>query len=257
MEPKKDVILSVNNIVVKYDKQIVLDNISFDIHKGEFLSILGSSGCGKSTLLRVLCGIEKPMKGRILKNGKDVTNLNTFKRNMGIIFQNYALFPNMTVYQNIAYALKHRHLSKEEINQKVIDIASIVNLSEHLKKKPSQLSGGQQQRVAIARTLVLNPDIILFDEPMSALDTNIKVILRKLIKDIQKQYHTTIIYVTHDVEEAFSMSDRIMMLDDSSILQLDEPINIYERPANEYVKHFVVDSLNNKLSLIKESIHVN
>ncbi len=257
MEPKKDVILSVNNIVVKYDKQIVLDNISFDIHKGEFLSILGSSGCGKSTLLRVLCGIEKPMKGRILKNGKDVTNLNTFKRNMGIIFQNYALFPNMTVYQNIAYTLKHRHLSKEEINQKVIDITSIVNLSEHLKKKPSQLSGGQQQRVAIARTLVLNPDIILFDEPMSALDTNIKVILRKLIKDIQKQYHTTIIYVTHDVEEAFSMSDRIMMLDDSSILQLDEPINIYERPANEYVKHFVADSLNNKLSLIKESIHVD
>lgn len=252
-----DIILRADNVGKKYGNRIILENIYFDVHKGEFLSILGSSGCGKTTLLRILVGIEKPTYGHIYKFGEDVTDKTPFERNIGIVFQNYALFPNMTVYDNIAYALKVRKLSKDEIKSKVDEIIQIVGLSDHVNKKPRQLSGGQQQRVAIARTLVLNPDVILFDEPMSALDANIKVALRKELKKIQKTYNITMIYVTHDQEEAFSLSDRIMLIDDNKIIQLDTPSNIYHKPVNEFVKSFIVNQLDEKIKSIEDSINGN
>ncbi len=253
----KEIILHADNIGKNYGNRIVLENIHFDVYKGEFLSLLGSSGCGKTTLLRILVGIEKPSYGNIYKYGKDITNLTPHERNIGIVFQNYALFPNMTVYDNIAYALKVRKLDKEVIKEKVLEIVNIVGLTDHINKYPHHLSGGQQQRVAIARTLVLNPDIILFDEPMSALDASLKLNLRKELKRIQEKYNITMIYVTHDQEEAFSLSDRIMLIDDNKIAQIDTPSNIYHNPANEFVKNFIVNQLDEKIKSIEDSINGN
>ncbi len=247
-------ILTIDRINKKYGNKTVLEDMSFTVRKGEFLSLLGPSGCGKTTLLRLLIGVEYPDSGAIFKFDEDITCLSPKDRNIGIVFQNYALFPNMTVFQNIAYSLKCKKLAKAEIEKKVTKIIETVGLSEHAFKKPSQLSGGQQQRVAIARTLVLNPDIILFDEPMSALDADIKLILRKLIKDIQNTYGVTMIYVTHDQEEAFALSDRIMVINDSRIAQLDSPKEIYKKPASEFVKHFVVAHLEEKIQSIEDSI---
>lgn len=248
-------ILTISNVSMKYGKQFVLNNINLSVGKGEFISLLGPSGCGKSTLLRLVAGLERPAAGFIFKQGIDITDKTPFERNIGIIFQNYALFPNMTVYNNVAYALKSRHLPKDEIKKRTLSMLEEVGLTDQLNKKPSQLSGGQQQRVAIARTLVLRPDIILFDEPLSALDANIKVTLRKLIKDIQKKYGSTIIYVTHDVEEAFALSDRIVMMKETEIVQIDKPSTMYHHPIDDYVKNFVKDSLDNKIKSIEENIN--
>lgn len=250
----KDIILKIENLEKKYGNKKVLENFNFSVYKGEFLSLLGSSGCGKTTLLRLLVGIEHPTMGHIYKYDEDITYKTPFQRNIGIVFQNYALFPNMNVYENISYALKARRIPQTEIKKKVDEIIEIVGLQNHIFKKPRQLSGGQQQRVAIARTLVLNPDIILFDEPMSALDANIKLILRKELKDIQKKSGITMIYVTHDQEEAFALSDRIMIIDNNKIVQLDTPSNIYHNPTSDFVKSFVVNQLDEKVRSIKESI---
>lgn len=246
--------IRVENINKKYGNKTVLEDISCDIYEGEFLSLLGPSGCGKTTLLRALIGIEKPDTGKIYKDGNDITHMSPSDRGIGIVFQNYALFPNMTVFQNIAYSLKCKKVSKDEIEKRVNEIIKVVGLEEHINKKPSKLSGGQQQRVAIARTLVLNPDVILFDEPMAALDASIRTVLRKELKKIQKEMKITMIYVTHDQEEAFSMSDRIMVINDNKIIQLDKPANIYKNPVNEYVKSFVVNQLDDKIKSIEESI---
>lgn len=251
----KEVIIKVDNIGKVYGNRIVLEDISFNVYKGEFLSLLGSSGCGKTTLLRILIGIESPTYGRVYKYDEDITDKTPFERNIGIVFQNYALFPNMDVFANIAYALKSRHFEKEEIEQRVNKIIEIMGLSDHVHKKPRQLSGGQQQRVAIARTLVLNPDIILFDEPMSALDANIKMALRKELKNIQRELGITMIYVTHDQEEAFALSDRIMVIDDNKIVQLDTPENIYSHPASPFIESFIVAQLDEKVKSIKDSIN--
>ena len=250
-------ILKIENLSKRFGKNLVLEDISFEVEQGEFLSLLGPSGCGKTTILRLLIGIEKASSGRIFKFGEDISDLSPMKRNIGIVFQNYSLFPNMNVYQNIAYALKSRKLSKEEIDKKVKEIIDIVELNEHVNKKPVNLSGGQQQRVAIARTLVLNPDIILFDEPMSALDAEIKVVLRNQLKEIQKKLNITMIYVTHDQEEAFALSDRVMVLNDCRIMQLDTPYNLYHKPANEFVKKFIVSHLDMKVKSIEDSINDN
>lgn len=247
-------IITCEAINKRYGNKIILEDFNFDVYKGEFLSLLGSSGCGKTTLLKILIGIEFPDTGSIFKEGVNIVKKTPYERNIGIVFQNYALFPNMNVYDNIAYALKERKLSKAEIHTRVMNIIDAVELNDHIYKKPRQLSGGQQQRVAIARTLVLNPDIILFDEPMSALDANIKMTLRKQLKEIQKEYNITMIYVTHDQEEAFSLSDRIMIINDNRIEQLDTPANIYNFPASPFVKSFIVDQLDEKVRSIKESI---
>ena len=250
----QSVIIRCENISKKFKSKAVLEDITFDVYRGEFLSLLGPSGCGKTTILRMLIGIEKPTSGRIIKDNVDITNKPPKDRNIGIVFQNYSLFPNMDVYHNISYALQSRKLEKDEIDKKVKEIIATVGLEDHIFKKPRQLSGGQQQRVAIARTLVLNPDIILFDEPMSALDAEIKVVLRQQLKDIQKKLRITMIYVTHDQEEAFALSDRIMVLNDLQIAQLDTPYNLYHNPANSFVKRFVVDHLDLKVKSIEDSI---
>ncbi len=247
-------IIRCENINKKFKSKTVLEDISFTVNRGEFLSLLGPSGCGKTTILRMLIGIEKPSSGKIIKDGVDITNTAPKDRNIGIVFQNYSLFPNMDVYHNISYALQSKKMGKEEIDKKVREIIETVGLEEHIYKKPKQLSGGQQQRVAIARTLVLNPDIILFDEPMSALDAEIKVVLRQQLKEIQRKLQITMIYVTHDQEEAFALSDRIMVLNDLRIAQLDTPYNLYHHPADPFVKRFIVDHLDLKVRSIEESI---
>ena len=247
-------IIRCENISKKFRSKTVLEDISFSIKRGEFLSLLGPSGCGKTTILRMLIGIEQPTSGRILKDGKDITRTAPKDRNIGIVFQNYSLFPNMDVYHNISYALQSRKVPREETDRKVKEMIGIVGLEEHIYKKPRQLSGGQQQRVAIARTLVLNPDMILFDEPMSALDAEIKIALRQQLKEIQQKLKMTMVYVTHDQEEAFALSDRIMVLNDMRIAQLDTPANLYHHPADAFVRRFVVDHLDMKVRSIEDSI---
>ena len=248
----KEIKLSVQNVNKTYDGKKVLNNISFEVQKGEFLAILGLSGCGKTTLLRILIGLEKQDNGIILKDQQDISDLSPDKRGMGIIFQNYALFPNMTVLENVSYALKlHKKTAKsaEKIAKETLDQ---LGMGELLKRKPAQLSGGQQQRVAIARTLALNPDILLLDEPISALDVTNREIMKKELKEIQKKFHSTMIFITHEQEEAFYLADRIMVMSEGNIEQIDTPENIYQNPANQFIKDFVIDHLEQKYqSLLK------
>lgn len=244
--------LEIKNLTKRYRDKIVLNDISFDVKDGEFLSILGPSGCGKTTLLKILIGIENCNEGIILKNKKNITNIDSSKRGMGIVFQNYALFPNMTVLDNVMYALNLKMKNKIRAKKESLEMLKLVNMEEHINKYPHELSGGQQQRVAIARTLTLNPDIILFDEPMSALDADNRLKLRKELKNIQNKFKTTMIYITHDQEEAFSLSDRVMVMNNGCIEQIDIPNVIFNHPKNEYVKSFVTDHLIEKVSSIEK-----
>ncbi len=239
--------LEIKNINKTFEKRKVLDDINFTVNDGEFLSILGPSGCGKTTLLRIIIGLLTPDSGTVMKNGEDITNLHPSKRNMGIVFQNYALFENMTVLQNVEYALKIDSKTKKDARKLAKAMLERMGLTEHANKKPHQLSGGQQQRVAIARTLVKNPDIILFDEPMSALDVATRLMLRDELKNIQKEFKTTMIYITHDQEEAFALSDRIMVMDNAKLIQIGTPAEIISNPANDYVKSFVIGNLQQKI----------
>lgn len=245
-----DIKLTVKHLNKKFADKTVLDDICFDVKKGEFLSVLGISGCGKTTLLRILIGLEKQDSGEIIKEGKDISNLAANERGMGIIFQNYALFPNMTVLENVEYAIKNKKIANSrEIALQTLDA---IGMSDQINKKPKQLSGGQQQRVAIARTLALNPDIILLDEPISALDVSMRDVMKKELKNIQKKFNSTMIFITHEQEEAFYLSDRIMVMNQGKIEQIDTPENIYDKPASEYIKDFVNRHLDSKYeSLLK------
>ena len=244
--------LEIKDLTKIYNNKIVLDNISFEVMDGEFLSILGPSGCGKTTLLKILIGIESATSGKILKKDEEITKIDPSKRGMGIVFQNYALFPNMTVLDNVMYALNLKLKNKKAAEKEALKMIKVVNMTEHIKKYPHELSGGQQQRVAIARTLALNPDIILFDEPMSALDADNRLGLRKELKDIQKKFKTTMIYITHDQEEAFSLSDRVMVMNNGKIEQIDVPNKIFNHPKNDYVRNFVTNHLIEKVSSIEK-----
>ncbi|MCI8589612.1 MAG: ABC transporter ATP-binding protein [Clostridiales bacterium] len=238
--------LKVIDISKKFGEKYALNKVSFEVKPGEFLSILGPSGCGKTTLLRILIGLLAPSSGELYMDGKNITHAAPDKRGMGIVFQNYALFENMTVLRNVEYALKLKKETKASARETALRMIDIVGLKEHINKKPAQLSGGQMQRVAIARTLALSPEIILFDEPMSALDVATRLTLRKELKRIQATTGTTMIYITHDQEEAFAMSDRIMVMNESVIHQLDTPENIIQNPVDEFVREFVIHNLAEK-----------
>lgn len=251
--------LIVNNITKTFDESYdkvsyALDDISFNVEKGEFLSILGPSGCGKTTLLRIIIGLLKADKGSIVLDGRDITNFSPGDREMGIVFQNYALFENMTVLQNVSYALKLKKETKENAEKIAYDMICKMGLKDHISKKPKELSGGQQQRVAIARTLVLKPRIVLLDEPMSALDVATRLALRKELKKIQNEYNISMIYITHDQEEAFALSDRIIVMEKSKIVQIGTPDEIIDNPANEYVQSFVIDNLQIKIDSLKRFV---
>ncbi|MDE6727659.1 MAG: ABC transporter ATP-binding protein [Oscillospiraceae bacterium] len=244
--------LIVKELNKKFDGKDALCDINFEAAGGEFLSILGPSGCGKTTLLRILIGLVRADSGSITLDGRDITNVSPDKREMGIVFQNYALFENMTVQRNVEYAMKFRPELKSGARETANRLIEQVGLTEHANKFPAELSGGQMQRVAIARTLALSPKIILLDEPMSALDAATRLSLREELKRIQTEMHTTMIYITHDQEEAFAMSDRIMVMGEAHIHQIGTPKEILDNPADEYVKSFVIDNLNKKIaSLMK------
>lgn len=244
--------LEVKNLCKQFDGKEVLKSLSFQVKEGEFLSVLGPSGCGKTTLLRILIGLDTQNSGEILMDGKDISKLKPHEREMGIIFQNYALFPNMTVLENVEYALKLKADKKAQSREIATRTLEQIGMHDQLNKCPSQLSGGQQQRVAIARTLALNPKIILLDEPISALDVSMREVMKKELKEIQKQFNSTMIFITHEQEEAFYLSDRIMVMSEGNIEQLDTPKHIYDHPANDYIKDFVIAHLDQKLrSLLK------
>ena len=234
--------IKLNDIVVKFGDFTALHDINVHVREGEFFTFLGPSGCGKTTTLRTITGFIEPVSGTVVVKDRDITHVPIEKRNIGIVFQSYALFPTMTVYDNIAFGLKIKKLKKEEIDRKVRDIARKVDLSdEQLKKAVSQLSGGQQQRVAIARALVTEPAIICMDEPLSNLDAKLRVQLRNELKKMQKDFGITTIYVTHDQEEALTLSDRIAVFNKGYIEQIGTPNEVYNFSQTEFVCNFIGD----------------
>ena len=234
--------IKLNDIVVKFGDFTALHDINVHVKEGEFFTFLGPSGCGKTTTLRTITGFIEPVSGTVVVKDRDITHVPIEKRNIGIVFQSYALFPTMTVYDNIAFGLKIQKLKKNEIDQKVRDIAKKVDLSdEQLQKAVSQLSGGQQQRVAIARALVTGPSIICMDEPLSNLDAKLRVQLRNELKKMQKDFGITTIYVTHDQEEALTLSDRIAVFNKGYIEQIGTPNEVYNFSKTEFVCNFIGD----------------
>ena len=219
--------------------EAVLDNISLEISKGEFITLLGSSGCGKTTTLRIIAGLEQPDAGSVWLDGREVTGLEPNQRDVNTVFQNYALFPHMNVAENIGYGLKLKKVPKSEIRKKVSRMLELVQLEGYEKRKPSELSGGQKQRVAIARALVNNPKILLLDEPLGALDLQLRRAMQIELKHLQKKLGITFIYITHDQEEAINMSDRIAVMRDGRIEQIGTPDEIYNHPKTSYVATFV------------------
>lgn len=243
--------LKLQNIKKSFDGKEVLKDISIEVGDGEIVSILGPSGCGKTTLLNIILGLTNPDSGEINFNGEDITRVPMEKRGFNIVFQDYALFPNLNAYQNITYGLKNKPgiSTQEEID----DFINLLGLKEHLNKKIEQLSGGQKQRVALARTLVMKPKILLLDEPLSALDGVIKESIKERIKTIDKEFNLTIIIVTHDPEEALTLSDKVLIINHGKISQYGNPENIINAPGNNFVKEFILNQLeikrNNILNL--------
>ena len=232
--------------------EAVLDNISLEISKGEFITLLGSSGCGKTTTLRIIAGLEQPDAGSVWLDGREVTGLEPNQRDVNTVFQNYALFPHMNVAENIGYGLKLKKVPKSEIRKKVSQMLELVQLEGYEKRKPSELSGGQKQRVAIARALVNNPKVLLLDEPLGALDLQLRRAMQIELKHLQKKLGITFIYITHDQEEAINMSDRIAVMRDGCIEQIGTPDEIYNHPKTSYVATFVGNA--NILHGVAESI---
>ncbi len=232
--------------------EAVLDNISLEISKGEFITLLGSSGCGKTTTLRIIAGLEQPDAGSVWLDGREVTGLEPNQRDVNTVFQNYALFPHMNVAENIGYGLKLKKVPKSEIRKKVSQMLELVQLEGYEKRKPSELSGGQKQRVAIARALVNNPKVLLLDEPLGALDLQLRRAMQIELKHLQKKLGITFIYITHDQEEAINMSDRIAVMKDGRIEQIATPDEIYNHPKTSYVATFVGNA--NILHGVAESI---
>lgn len=233
------VVLQVERLVKQFDGALVLNEITLDIYDQEFLTLLGPSGCGKTTLLRTIAGFETPTRGDIRMAGQSITALPPQAREVHTVFQSYALFPHMTVYDNVAFALTCRKQAKTQIREQVLAALAHVHLTEHAHKKPAQLSGGQQQRVAIARAIVDKPKILLLDEPLSALDYRLRKTMQVALKQLQRELGMTFIYVTHDQEEALSMSDRIVVMQEGRIAQVGTPRDIYETPKRLSIAKFI------------------
>lgn len=231
--------LEIKNVQKKFSNNTVLENINLEIQKGEFFSLLGPSGCGKTTLLRIISGLESSDSGKIILEEKDVTNLTPQQRKVGIVFQNYALFPNMNVSKNISYGLEINKVSKDEINKKVEDVLKKVNLSHKTNASVSELSGGEQQRASLARVIVNEPNLILFDEPLSNLDYALRLEARGELKRLQRDAGITSVYVTHDQGEALALSDRIAVMNKGVIQQVGTPEELYNNPINSFVAQFV------------------
>lgn len=237
-----DTILSLKNISKSFGDNLVIDDLSLDIGRGKFVTLLGSSGCGKTTTIRMIAGLDQPDKGQILLCGEDITKTPPDKRNVNTVFQNYALFPHLNVYKNIAYGLKLRKLSKAQIKEKIEKTLDLVELSGFESRMPDELSGGQRQRIAIARALVLDPDILLLDEPLGALDLQLRRQMQRELKSIQTRLGITFIYITHDQEEAMSMSDEIVLMQQGKIEQIGSPREMYEHPATRFAASFIGSS---------------
>ena len=242
---------SVRGLTKRFAGAEVLHGLDFDVFEGEFLSILGPSGCGKTTTLRMLIGLVPVDEGTVFLGDEDITHAAPDARGMGIVFQNYALFENMTVLGNVEYAMKFKPALRDHRTKRALEVLEQLGMAEHAGKHVQELSGGQQQRVSIARTLALDPDIILFDEPMSALDVETRLSLRRELKRIQADRGTTMIYITHDQEEAFALSDRIMVMGGGRIHQLAAPETLITDPADDYVSDFVVSNLRAKMDSLK------
>lgn len=231
--------VKLENVCKKFGNVVAADNVCLDIFEGEFFTILGPSGCGKTTTLRIIAGLERVDSGKVLFDDVDVTNIPPYLRNTGMVFQNYALWPHMTVFDNVAFGLKIRKVSRDEIRRRVKEVLELVKLSGLENRYPHQLSGGQQQRVALARALVIEPKVLLLDEPLSNLDAKLRVEMRSELKSLQRKLKITTIYVTHDQDEALTLSDRVAIMNNGRILQVSTPIDIYNKPRDLFVASFI------------------
>jgi iron(III) transport system ATP-binding protein len=252
---KKMVYVKLENLEKSFGSVVAVDNVSLKIEEGEFFTILGPSGCGKTTTLRMIAGFYKPDKGKIYFNKKLINRLAPEKRNIGMVFQNYALWPHMNVFKNVSFGLEMRKISINEIKNRVKSALDLVNLEGLGDRTPDQLSGGQQQRVALARALVIEPDVLLLDEPLSNLDAKLRVEMRTEIKKLQKNLGITAIYVTHDQKEALAVSDRLAIMGLGKIVQVGSPLEIYTKPANKFVASFIglINLFHGKISKINKT----
>ena len=236
------VVVSLRDIVVEFDGQRILDGLNLDIHDKEFVTLLGSSGCGKTTTLRLIAGFLEPNAGKVLLKGEDITGVPPYKRPVNTVFQKYALFPHLNVFENVAFGLRLKKLDEDTIRRKVRDMLEVVGLKGFERRSISQMSGGQQQRVAIARSLVNEPEILLLDEPLGALDLKLRKEMQLELKRLQREMNITFIYVTHDQEEALTLSDTIVVMSEGKIQQIGTPIDIYNEPINSFVADFIGES---------------
>ena len=254
MQQARDPSVAFRDVQKTYDGEtLVVKNLNLTIERGEFLTLLGPSGSGKTTTLMMLAGFEVPTHGTIELGGRRINDLAPHKRDIGMVFQNYALFPHMTVEENLAFPLQVRKMDKAEIHQKIQNILAMVQLVQMRHRRPAQLSGGQQQRVALARALVFDPKLVLMDEPLGALDKQLREHMQLEIKHIHQKLGVTVVYVTHDQSEALTMSDRVAVFNDGMIQQLARPADLYERPENSFVAQFIGE--NNKLSGVVSSLN--
>lgn len=244
--------ISCENILKKYGENVIIPNLNLEIKNGEFFTLLGPSGCGKTTLLRMIMGFNSIEGGKIRFNDRVINDVPPAKRNIGMVFQNYAIFPHLTVKENIAFGLQNRKLPKDEITKKVNEILDIVRITDYKDRLPEALSGGQQQRVALARAIVIHPDVLLMDEPLSNLDAKLRIEMRNAIKEIQNQIEITTVYVTHDQEEAMAISDRIAVMNHGEIQQIGTPQEMYQRPNNLFVANFIGST-----NILKRTLKVN
>ena len=250
---KKQPIVQFKGILKRFGSVVAVEKMDFDIEEGSLVTLLGPSGCGKTTLLRMVAGLEEPTEGDIFIKGVRINDTPIHKRNLGMIFQNYALFPHKTIFDNVAFGLKYRDVAKEEVKKKVTQALEMVRLPGVENRMPSQLSGGQQQRIAMARAIVIEPDVLLMDEPLSALDENLREEMRREVDNLQQMIGVTTIFVTHDQREALSMSDKILVMKDGQKQQEGHPEDVYNRPVN----HFVADFLGHSNFIQGEVVDVN